>query len=182
MLRLLHRLGMGAASRLRNLYYRGLGVRMGGYVWMRAVEISRNWGDITLGANCSLDRGVTLLCSGAERRDKIRIGRDTYINRGTMLDALNKIWIGEKVMVGPGCYITDSDHGMKAGMTVKEQPMTLGEVVVEDEAWVGANVTILKNVHIGRGAIVAAGAVVTKDVGMNEMVAGVPAKLLGRRD
>jgi len=43
-------------------------------------------------------------------------------------------------------------------------------------------VTILKNVHIGRGAIVAAGAVVTKDVGMNEMVAGVPAKLLGRRD
>jgi len=182
MLRLLHRLGMGAASRLRNLYYRGLGVRMGGYVWMRAVEISRNWGDITLGANCSLDRGVTLLCSGPETGDKIRIGRDTYINRGTMLDAHKKIWIGERVMVGPGCYITDSDHGMKLGVPVKDQPMVKGEVVIEDEAWVGADVTILKNVHIGRGAIVAAGAVVTKDVGMNEMVAGVPAKLLGRRD
>jgi acetyltransferase-like isoleucine patch superfamily enzyme len=98
-----------------------------------------------------------------------------------MLDALNKIWIGERVMVGPGCYITDSDHGMKAGMTVKEQPMTLGEVVVEDEAWVGANVTILKNVHIGRGAIVAAGAVVTRDVGPNEIVAGVPARQISIR-
>ena len=182
MLRLLHRLGMGAASRLRNLYYRGLGVRMGGYVWMRAVEIPQNWGDIRLGANCSLDRGVTLLCSGPETGDKIQIGRDTYINRGTMLDAHNKIWIGERVMVGPGCYITDSDHGKKAGIPAKEQPMVKGEVVIGDEAWVGANVTILKNVHIGKGAIVAAGAVVTKDVGMNEMVAGVPAKLLGRRD
>ena len=49
MLRLLHRLGMGAASRLRNLYYRGLGVRMGGYVWMRAVEISRNWATLPWG-------------------------------------------------------------------------------------------------------------------------------------
>ena len=182
MLRLLHRLGMGAASRLRNLYYRGLGVRMGGYVWMRAVEIPRNWGDICLGVNCSLDRGVTLLCSGPETGDKIRIGGDSYINRGTMLDAHRKIWIGERVMVGPGCYITDSDHGMKAGQSVKEQPMVKGEVVIEDEAWVGANVTILKNVRIGRGAIVAAGAVVTKDVGMNEMVAGMPAKVFKSRE
>ena len=180
-LRLTQRLGMGIASRLRNLYYRALGVRLEGYVWMRAVEISRNWGDITLGANCSLDRGVTLLCSGAERRDKIRIGRDTYINRGTMLDAHNKIWIGERVMVGPGCYITDSDHGMKAGMAVKEQPMKLGEVVIEDEAWIGAHACILKNVKIGRGAIVAAGAVVTKSVGANEKVGGVPARPIGVR-
>jgi len=98
-----------------------------------------------------------------------------------MLDAHNKIWIGEKVMVGPGCYITDSDHGMKLGVQVKDQPMVKGEVVIEDEAWVGANVTILKNVHIGKGAIVAAGAVVTKDVGMNEVVAGVPAKITSKR-
>ena len=181
-LRGIHRLGMGLTSRLRNLYYRALGVRLEGYVWMRAVEISRNWGDITLGANCSLDRGVTLLCSGAERRDKIRIGRDTYINRGTMLDAHNKIWIGERVMVGPGCYITDSDHGMKLGVPVKDQPMKRGEVVIEDEAWIGAKVTVLKNVRIGRGAIIAAGAVVTKDVRPDEVVAGIPAKLMGKRD
>lgn len=178
---MLHRLGMGTASRFRNLIYRGLGVRLEGYVWMRAVEIPRNWSDITLGANCCLDRGVTLLSSGSAKRDKIRIGVGTYINRGTMLDAHQKIWIGEMVMVGPGCYITDSDHGMKAGQSVKEQPMTLGEVVIEDEAWIGAHVTILKNVRIGRGAIVAAGAVVTKDVSSGEVVAGVPARMLKKR-
>lgn len=178
---ILHRILKGTMSRIRNLAYRFLGLHIGGYVWMKAIEIPRNWGDITLGANCSLDRGVTLLCSGAAKRDKIRIGADTYINRGTMLDAHQKIWIGERVMVGPGCYITDSDHGMKAGQSVKEQPMTLGEVVIEDEAWIGAHVTVLKNVRIGRGAIVAAGAVVTKSVGPNEMVAGVPAQLIGKR-
>jgi len=174
-------MGMALASRLRNLYYRVLGVHLEGYVWMRAVEISRNWGDITLGANCSLNRGVTLLCSGAARREKIRIGRDTYINRGTMLDAHNKIWIGERVMVGPGCYITDSDHGIKLGVPVKDQPMELGEVVIEDEVWIGARVTVLKNVRICRGAIVAAGAVVTKNVGPGEIVAGVPAKIIRNR-
>lgn len=177
----MYRLGMGMASRLRNLYYRALGVRLEGYVWMRAAEISRNWGDITLGANCSLDRGVTLLCSGPQKRDKIRIGADTYINRETMLDAHNKIWIGERVMVGPGCYITDSDHGTKVGQSVKEQPMMVGEVIIEDEAWIGAHVTILKNVRIGQGAIVAAGAVVTKSVPPNQKVGGVPARPMGAR-
>ena len=179
-LRLLHRLGMGTASRWRNIIYRELGVRLDGYVWMRSVEIPRNWSDIHL-MGCALDRGVTLLCSGEETGDKIRIGRDTYINRGTMLDAHRKIWIGERVMIGPFCYITDSDHGMKPGGSVKEQPMVKGEVVIEDEAWIGANVTILKNVRIGRGAIVAAGSVVTKNVGPNEKVAGTPARFLGYR-
>ena len=55
--RLLHRLVDGSTSRLRNLTYQMLGVQMDGYIWMRAVEIPRNWGDIQLGANCSLDRG-----------------------------------------------------------------------------------------------------------------------------
>lgn len=179
-LRLLHRLGMGTASRLRNLMYSGLGVHLEGYIWMRSVEIPRNWGDIHL-KGCALDRGVTLLCSGPPKPAKIMIGQGTYINRGTMLDSHRKIHIGSNVMVGPCCYITDSDHGLQAGQSVKKQPMTLGEVVIEDEAWIGAHVTILKNVRIGRGAIVAAGAVVTKSVGPNEKVAGVPAQLIGKR-
>jgi len=59
--------------------------------------------------------------------------------------------------------------------------MVKGEIVIEDEAWVGANVTILKNVRIGKGAIVAAGAVVTKNVEKNEIVKGVPAQKTGTR-
>ena len=181
LLEILLRFLMGSASRLRNLYYRTLGVKIEGYVWMRPVEISRNWGDITLAKNCSLDREVTLLCSGPVKGDKIRIGADTYINRGTMLDAHQKIWIGERVMIGPGCYITDSDHGSDPGRCVKEQAMVLGEVVIEDEAWLGARVCVLRDVTVGRGAIVAAGAVVTKDVAPGAIVAGVPAKFLKMR-
>ena len=179
-LRLLYRLGMGTASRFRNLIYRGLGVRLEGYVWMRSIEIRRNWADIHL-KGCALDRGVTLLCSGLPKPAKIVIGQGTYINRGTMLDSHQKIHIGNNVMVGPHCYITDSDHGMKLGQTIQKQPMKLGEVVIEDEVWIGANVTILKNVHIGKGAVIGAGAVVTRDVGPNEIAAGVPAKTIGIR-
>lgn len=150
-------------------------------MWMRHVEIPRNWSDITLGNHCALDRGVTLLCSGAPKRDKIRIGADTYINRMAMLDAHNKIWIGSHVMFGPMCYITDSNHSVEAGHSVKSQPMEVGEVVIEDEAWIGAGVCILANVQIGRGAVVGAGAVVTKNVPANAVVAGVPARSIGLR-
>ena len=54
----------GAKSRWRNLRYRLLGVKLGGYVWMRQIEIPRNYGDIEIADGASLDRGVVLLCSG----------------------------------------------------------------------------------------------------------------------
>lgn len=176
------RLCMGAASRWRNLYYGALGVKLEGYVWMRRIEISRNWSDITLGNHCALDRGVVLLCTGPTKPDKIKIGSDTYINRLTMLDAHNKLWIGSNVMVGPMCYLTDSDHGFEGGNSAKTQPMKPGEIIIEDEVWIGARVCVLKGVRIGRGAVVGAGAVVTKDVPANAIVAGVPARVLRLRE
>jgi len=176
------RIYFGVASRFRNLFYRALGVQIDGYVWIRSVEIPRNWGDIKLEQKCALDKGVVLLCSGPRTSDKIRIGYNTYINRKTMLDAHKKIWIGKNVMIGPSCYITDSDHGILLGQSVKNQPMKYGEVIIEDDVWIGAHVIILKNVRVGRGAIVAAGAVVTRDVQPDTIVAGIPAKTMRKRN
>jgi len=174
---LLHRFGMGTASRCRNLYYRSLGVKMHQYCWMRQIEIPRNWSDITL-EGCALDRGVTILPGGPPKKDKIRIGEHTYINRNTILDACNKLWIGKRVMIGPMCFITDSDHTIVEGHDVKSQPMQLGETIIEDGAWLGAGVVVLRNVRIGKMAAVGAGAVVTKDVPAGAVVAGVPARVV----
>src|ERR1043166_71531 len=86
-LHLVVRLSAGLSSRGRNVWFRTLGVRLMGYVWMRRISIPRNWSDITLEAGVSLDDGVVLLCSGPARRDKIQIKTETYINRNTILDA-----------------------------------------------------------------------------------------------
>lgn len=171
----------GAASRLRNVVYRQLGANLTGYVWLRAIEIPRNWADITLEGGVALDRGVTLLCSGALEKDKLIIRSGTYINRYTMLDAHQHLEIGRDCMIGPHCYFTDANHGMALDAAVKSQPMKPAPVIIEDEVWIGAHVIVLPGVHIGRGAVIGAGSVVTSDIPSNAVAVGVPARVVKNR-
>jgi carbonic anhydrase/acetyltransferase-like protein (isoleucine patch superfamily) len=177
-----HRAGMGTMSRARNLYYRILGVNTTGYVWMRRISIPRQWSDIMLEKDVSLDDGVVVLCSGPRRPNKIVIRSGTYVNRYTIFDAHHHMEIGNNVMIGPHCYFTDADHTYDPGSSVKSQPMKYGPLIVEDEVWIGANATLLPGIRIGRGAIIAAGAVVKRDVPAMAIVAGVPAKIIRYRD
>src|ERR1051325_6068346 len=131
-------------SRVRNAYFRALGVRLTGYVWMRKISIPRNWRDITVESGASLDDGVVLLCSGESRRDKILIASGSYINRCTIIDAHRSIKIGPNVMIGPSCFITDADHGGEKGKLVADQLMKVAPVKIEADAWLGAHVMILK--------------------------------------
>lgn len=164
-------------SRIRNLVYGAAGVELQGYVWMRAVEIPRNWSDITLGGGVALDRGTVLLCSGPPKRAKLAIGSGTYVNRYCMFDAHEHVEIGRDCMIGPYCYVTDGDHGTAPGSAVKSQPMSPAPVVIEDEAWLGARVTVLAGTRIGRGAVIGAGSVVTSDIPADAIAVGVPARV-----
>jgi tetrahydrodipicolinate N-succinyltransferase len=175
------RLHQGLASRCRNAWYRALGVRMNGYVWMRRCSIPRNWSDITLEAGAALDDHVTLLASGEASAEKIVVGANSYINRGTMIDAHLSVRIGPGCMIGPFCYITDADHGTGTNMPVPKQPMETAPVNIGAEAWLGAGVKVLKGVSIGEGAVIGAGAVVTRDVPPGAIAAGVPARVIGQR-
>jgi len=175
------RLQAGAASRWRNLWFRALGVRIGGYVWMRHVSIPRQWSDITLEGGTALDEGVVLLCSGAPRQHKLVICTGTYVNRFTMIDASERIEVGKNCMIGPHCYITDHDHAHEAGRPVQEQPLVAKSVQIGNDVWIGAGAIILKGVSIRDGAIIGAGSVVTKDVPAGTKVVGVPARTLGCR-
>ena len=180
-LHLFLRLRAGLASRWRNVWFRCLGVRLTGYVWLRRVSIPRQWSDITLEGSAALDDGVVLYCNGPARADKIHIRAGTYINRGTIIDALEHVEIGPHCMIGPFCFITDADHGHAPGVLIASQPMNTAPVAIEEDAWLGAGVTILKGVRVGRGAIVGAGSVVTRDVPAGAIVAGVPARRIGQR-
>lgn len=173
----------GAGRRLRSFKFRHLGVSMTGRCWIQEIEIPRNHADIHLGEGVALDRGVTLLCTGPPTTSsKISIGRGTYINRFTILDASQKIEIGAQCMVGPFCYITDHDHGVAMDLPIAQQPLTSATVTIGDDTWIGAHVTILKGVTVGSGAIIGAGSVVTKNIRPNSINAGVPTRQIKERE
>jgi maltose O-acetyltransferase len=109
---------------------------------------------------------------------RIRIGSGNYFNRNVMIDACGYIEIGDQNMFGPDIYITDSNHQFGADISPKELPMSVGQVKIGNHCWLGAKAVILKDVTLGDGAVVAAGAVVTKSVGPGQVVAGVPARVI----
>jgi acetyltransferase-like isoleucine patch superfamily enzyme len=106
------------------------------------------------------------------------IGARTYINRYTILDASLSLVIGEDCMIGPNCYLTDHDHGVMPGQRPSSQSLVSVPTRLGDRVWIGANAVILKGVTIGDDAVVAAGAVVTKDVAPGVTVGGVPARII----
>lgn len=170
----------GFASRIRNAWLRYRGMQLEGYALLRAIDVPRQHHRIRIGANAALERGVTLLVSGESTEEAIVIGERVYINRQAMLDASEGITLGSDTMVGPFVYITDHDHtpgpdGRPAGGALVGAPVTIGKRV-----WIGAHACILKGVHVGDGAIIAAGAVVTHDVAENTTVAGIPARAMSK--
>lgn len=117
----------------------------------------------------------------------IEVGDDVFIGPGAFLVASEShIRIGKKVMLGPNVTVLGGNHRSDvlgqymADVRAKRPEDDLG-VTIEDDVWVGAGAIILHGVSIGRGAIVAAGAVVTRSVPPYVIVGGCPAKVLRRR-
>lgn len=110
----------------------------------------------------------------------IVIGDAVMISPGTRISASDEIRIGHGCMFANGAYITDSDwHGIYN--RVARDP-EIKPVILEDNVWVGDHATVLKGVTIGQNSIVAARAVVTKDVPANVIVAGNPARIVKELD
>ena len=117
----------------------------------------------------------------------ITIGNDVYIAPGAVfLSSDSEIFIGNKVLFGPNVTIITGDHPIDLrgkyvyDITKKKSGEDL-PVIIEDDVWVGSGAIILKGITIKRGAIVAAGAVVTKDVPPYAIVGGIPAKVIRYR-
>lgn len=121
--------------------------------------------------------------------DHVDIGNHTYIGpECVILSAHGRIKIGNHVMFGPCVHIHGGNHIYdRVGFYMDEVEKKDGDdglVLIEDDVWIGANALIIsvnKGITIGRGSIVAAGAVVTKDVAPYTIVAGVPAKFIKNR-
>ena len=112
----------------------------------------------------------------------LQLGNGVGISSSCQLNAAGGIVIEDDVLVGPGCMIWSQNHNFSSQTDrIRSQGYTLRLTVIETDSWIGAGATILPGVRIGRGTIVAAGAVVTRNTAPFSIVAGVPAALIGVR-
>lgn len=146
-----------------------------------AVELlTRGGGCIQLGDGVHVRRDSTLNANGGV----IRIEGPAFINRNAFLwTAGGEISIGHHVLIGPYCTISAANHN---GEDITREMMAQGTrslgIAIEPDCWIGAHTCILDGVRIGRGCIIAAGAVVTRSVPDWSIVGGVPARIIGTRN
>jgi acetyltransferase-like isoleucine patch superfamily enzyme len=146
--------------------------------------LRRLWYERVLGASLGEHAGIHLGCHlwfytpRSMRETGLRLGAYSRVNRDCCLDARGPLAIGEHVSISPDVTILTASHGVNdPGFRVEIRP-----VVIEDHAWIGTRALILPGVTLGRGCVVAAGSVVTRDVAPLSIVAGVPARPVGVRD
>lgn len=132
------------------------------------------------GVNMAVD---SVIYYGAEIREhsRLTIGRGSIVGDRALLDARNGIVIGDNVNMSSDINIYTEQHDHRDPYFRCNSGGHFG-VKIDDRAWIGPRVTILHSVHIGEGAVVAAGAVVTKDVPSYTIVGGIPAIEIARRN
>jgi galactoside O-acetyltransferase len=171
----------GARSLLRRLWYRRQFAVRPDHPTFGAGLVVIGGRQIRLGAHFSCWR----LCTLAACEDgRIEIGDHVSFNANVYVNACSggTITIGHDVLVGPNAVFRASDHRFDdLTRPIRTQGHVPGTIVVEDDVWIGANVTIVGGAHIGRGSVVAAGAVVIGEVAPGSVVGGVPARVIRRR-
>lgn len=153
---LLHLIGHTPSHYLRRFFYRLAGIK--------------------IGKGSTLHMGVRFY-----NPQNISIGEDSIIGEGTVLDGREKIIIGSHVDIASEVMIYNAEHDVNAQHFAAVESITIEPVIIEDYVFIGARAIILPGVTIKRGAVVGAGAVVTKDVPENIIVGGVPARPIGER-
>lgn len=115
-----------------------------------------------------------------ENTENIIIGKKSFINSGVCFACASsdvEIAVGNYVMIGPQCRLETTNHSVTL-LEDNKRGKFRESIVIEDQVWLAADVTVLPGVRIGKGSVVAAGAVVTKDVPPYSLVGGVPARMI----
>ncbi len=163
--------------------------------WLRLIQLQRRYPGRTIQSQF-ISQGVKLgarvkVKRGVELSSRVSIGDYSYIQNGTMIESGS---IGRFCSIGPFCQIGLAQHPLHFLSTspqlygksnIFSKPSTWDAYttppVIEDDVWIGGNAIILQGIRIGCGAIIAAGAVVTKDVDPYTIVGGIPARKIRDR-
>ena len=137
-------------------------------------------GPIEIGNNVCIYRD-TIIETG--NGGYFRIGNNSSIHPRCQLNAyVSSIEIGENVMIAPNCAFYPYDHGIAPGKPIHEQSIqSKGPIIISDDVWVGVGAIVLGGVRIGKGAVIGAGAIVTRDVPDGAIALGQPARVVKNR-
>lgn len=113
----------------------------------------------------------------------LTIGADTHIQPRCVFSAfMSPIVIGSGVQIAPNCAFYPYDHSFAPGEPIPKQPLkTKGGIVIEDDVWLGFGVIVLDGVRIGKGAVIGAGSVVTRDIPEGAIAVGNPTRVIRMR-
>lgn len=129
------------------------------------------------------DGAKIIVGNGSGKTGKLTIGDRLFMNHYAILDCHFEITMGDNILIGPHAYVGDFDHdvslenGSQMGRGLVGAPVRIGNYV-----WIGAHAAVLKGVTVGDGAVIAVGAVVTRDVPAMAIVGGIPARVIKFRE
>jgi acetyltransferase-like isoleucine patch superfamily enzyme len=169
-------------TQLKTFYLRLNGVSIGKNTHIETTDFT--WfHKVKIGNNCTIEKNVSFRYEGFFTEGyAIEIGDKTFIGQNCEFNISEKITFGYYCAIASGCKFIDHNHGFESRNSyIGEQMPTNAPIFIGDDVWLGVNVVILKGVNIGRGAIVAAGSVVTKSIAPYEIWGGMPAKKIGER-
>jgi acetyltransferase-like isoleucine patch superfamily enzyme len=175
------KLGISGNTRARVRRHKRGRIEINGRIQLGDYSTSHGYVSRGLPATIEVDAGTLRINGRVTAGDGVRlqaqagiltIGDRTLFDGDSRVVCTTAVTIGSRVAIGWGCNILDSDFHSIDGAPIR------APVVIGDDVWIGINATILKGVSVGDGAIVAAGAVVTRDVPANALVAGNPAVIV----
>jgi acetyltransferase-like isoleucine patch superfamily enzyme len=112
----------------------------------------------------------------------IKLGDHVFIGHACEFLCSASITIGNNCLIASRTTFSDTGHQFSRKMHINKQPVTVKEIILEDDVWIGTSCIVLQGVTIGRGAVIAAGSLVNKSVPAYEVWAGVPARFIKKRE
>ena len=160
-----------------------LGMDVGEGTWLPKIHVT--WPhQVSIGAHCTVEHGVYFKYDGIwAPGPRLVIGDHVFIGAGCEFNFKLGITIGSHCLIASGCCFVDHDHQLarRDGPIGSQTDGPEAPVTLDTDVWIGANAVLLKGVTIGKGAIIAAGAVVRNSIPSYEIWGGVPAKKIGER-
>lgn len=136
---------------------------------------------LTTGVGCRFEA-----YNNQKSKKSLIFGKNIQLNDYVHITAMNKVVIGDNVLMASKIYISDCSHGFYSGEEMDSSPeqhpidrsYNISEVIIEDNVWLGEFVSVLPGVTIGKGAIIGSNSVVSKDIPANTIAVGSPAKVI----